>query len=42
MSSDYRQVLLQGELREALARLNPQIPATVPDEVAVSHKTDET
>ncbi len=31
---DYRQVLLQGELREALARLNPQIPAAVLDEVA--------
>jgi type I restriction enzyme R subunit len=32
--SDYRQVLLQGELREALARLNPQVPAAVLDEVA--------
>ena len=32
--SDYRQVLLQGELREALARLNPQIPAAVLDDVA--------
>ncbi|MDR3413309.1 MAG: type I restriction endonuclease subunit R [Formivibrio sp.] len=32
--SDYRQVLLQGELREALARLNPQIPSSVLDEVA--------
>ena len=32
--SDYRQVLLQGELREALARLNPQIPNTVLDDVA--------
>ncbi len=31
---DYRQVLLQGELREALARLNPQIPAAVLDDVA--------
>lgn len=32
--TDYRQVLLQGELREALARLNPQIPAAVLDDVA--------
>jgi len=32
--TDYRQVLLQGELREALARLNPQIPAAVLDGVA--------
>lgn len=32
--SDYRQVLLQGELREALSRLNPQIPAAVLDDVA--------
>ena len=32
--SDYRQVLLQGELREALTRLNPQIPAAVLDDVA--------
>ncbi|GAB4061307.1 type I restriction endonuclease subunit R [Uliginosibacterium sediminicola] len=32
--SDYRQVLLQGELREALVRLNPQLPASVLDEVA--------
>jgi type I restriction enzyme, R subunit len=32
--SDYRQVLLQGELHEALARLNPQLPASVLDEVA--------
>ena len=32
--SDYRQVLLQGELREALERLNPQIPAAVRDDVA--------
>jgi type I restriction enzyme R subunit len=32
--NDYRQVLLQGELREALARLNPQIPAAVLDDVA--------
>ena len=31
---DYRQVLLQGELREALARQNPQIPAAVLDDVA--------
>ena len=30
----YRQVLLQGELREALVRLNPQIPSTVLDDVA--------
>ena len=32
--SDYRQVLLQGELREVLVRLNPQLPASVLDEVA--------
>lgn len=32
--NDYRQVLLQGELREALSRLNPQIPAGVLDDVA--------
>lgn len=32
--SDYRQVLLQGELREALARLNPQISSAVLDDVA--------
>ncbi|PLK50440.1 type I restriction endonuclease subunit R [Uliginosibacterium sp. TH139] len=32
--SDYRQVLLQGELHEALVRLNPQLPASVLDEVA--------
>ena len=32
--SDYRQVLLQDELSEALTRLNPQIPAVVLDEVA--------
>ena len=32
--SDYRQVLLQRELREALARLNPDTPAHVLDEVA--------
>jgi len=32
--TDYRQVLLQGELREALSRLNPQIPAAVLDDVA--------
>ncbi len=31
---DYRQVLLQAELREALTRLNPQMPASVLDEVA--------
>jgi type I restriction enzyme R subunit len=34
LRSDYRQVLLQGELREALGRLNPQLPVTVLDEVA--------
>ena len=32
--SDYRQVLLQRELREALSRLNPHTPAHVLDEVA--------
>ncbi len=32
--ADYRQVLLQGELRDALARLNPRTPANVLDEVA--------
>ena len=32
--SDYRQVLLQGELREALTQLNPQVSAAVLDEVA--------
>ena len=32
--SDYRQMLLQRELREALARLNPDTPAHVLDEVA--------
>ncbi len=32
--TDYRQVLLQGELREALARLNPQISSAVLDDVA--------
>jgi type I restriction enzyme, R subunit len=32
--SDYRQVILQGELREALARLNPQLHGSVLDEVA--------
>lgn len=31
--SDYRQVLLHGELRDALTRLNPQIPAAVLDDV---------
>jgi type I restriction enzyme R subunit len=31
---DYRQVLLQRELREALSRLNPHAPAHVLDEVA--------
>lgn len=32
--SDYRQVLLQGELRDALTRLNPSTPSSVLDEVA--------
>lgn len=32
--NDYRQVLLQGELCEALARLNPQLPTSVLDDVA--------
>src|SRR5215471_15530869 len=31
--SDYRQVLLQGRLLEALRRLNPSAPAPVLDEV---------
>jgi type I restriction enzyme R subunit len=35
--SDYRQVLLQGELQDALKRLNPGMPAALLDEVA--HQT---
>ena len=32
--SDYRQVLLPGQLRAALGRLNPDVPAAVLDDVA--------
>ena len=31
--ADYRQVLLQGRLHEALRRLNPDVPDAVLDEV---------